>query len=200
MTVTVAVTGDVPVVPVDPFDDPPPHPEKNPSPIAASASTSHRRFLLQPTQQNNAASADPGASGNSDGRVISFAAPEFVTVSAVVTAALLEGVTVAGLKPHVVFAGRPAHANATCPVNPFAGVTVTVTAVPLPFDGTETVVGLTLSEKSAGRLLIVYVAEPTALFEYPEATAIALIVSVAETVIAPVYCVDAVVGVLPSVV
>lgn len=154
VTVTIAVTGDVPVdVPVDPFDDPPPHPAKNPSPIAASASTSHRRFLPQPTQQNNAASTDPGTRGNSDGR-ITFAAPEFVTVSAVVTAALLEGVTVAGLKPQVVFAGKPAHANETCPVNPFTGLTVTVTAGPLPSDGTETVVGLTLSEKSAGGLIV----------------------------------------------
>jgi hypothetical protein len=48
--------------------------------------------------------------------------------------------------------------------------------------------------------LIVYVALPTALCEYPLATAIALIVSVLLTVIAPVYCVDEVVGVVPFVV
>ena len=48
--------------------------------------------------------------------------------------------------------------------------------------------------------MIVYAAVVTALVEYPEATAIALIVSVLLTVIGPVYCVEEVVGIVPSVV
>jgi hypothetical protein len=48
--------------------------------------------------------------------------------------------------------------------------------------------------------LIVYVPEATALLLYPAATAIALIVVVALTVMGPVYGVDAVVGVEPFVV
>jgi hypothetical protein len=48
--------------------------------------------------------------------------------------------------------------------------------------------------------LIVYFAVATALCVYPVATAIALMVFVAVTLIAPVYFVDAVVGVVPLVV
>ena len=47
---------------------------------------------------------------------------------------------------------------------------------------------------------MVYVALATALVAYPGAAAIALIVCVVVTVIGPLYGVDAVVGVLPSVV
>ena len=47
---------------------------------------------------------------------------------------------------------------------------------------------------------IVYVALATALVVYPGAAAIALTVCVVVTVIGPLYGVDAVVGVLPSVV
>jgi hypothetical protein len=47
---------------------------------------------------------------------------------------------------------------------------------------------------------IVYVALATALVAYPGAAATALTVVVCVTVIGPVYGVDAVVGVLPSVV
>ena len=45
-----------------------------------------------------------------------------------------------------------------------------------------------------------YVAEATALVVYPLATAMAVMVSVEDTVIGPTYLVDAVVGVVPSVV
>jgi len=47
---------------------------------------------------------------------------------------------------------------------------------------------------------IVYIAVPTALCVKPEAMAMALIVSEAETIIGPLYRVDEVLGVLPLVV
>ena len=49
-------------------------------------------------------------------------------------------------------------------------------------------------------VVIVYAADATALCASPLATAIAFIVSVAETVIAAVYFAEAVVGVVPFVV
>ena len=48
--------------------------------------------------------------------------------------------------------------------------------------------------------VITYVADPGALFKYPDATAIAAIVSEVETVIGPEYNDELVVGVEPSVV
>jgi hypothetical protein len=51
----------------------------------------------------------------------------------------------------------------------------------------------------AGRLMV-NAAEATALFENPVATAIASMVSVDETVIAPLYRVDDAVGIVPFVV
>jgi hypothetical protein len=47
---------------------------------------------------------------------------------------------------------------------------------------------------------MVYADELTALFEYPDATAIAFTVSVVFTAIGPEYTADAVVGVVPLVV
>ena len=57
-----------------------------------------------------------------------------------------------------------------------------------------------LSAGVAAGTWIVYVPLATALVVYPDATAIALIVCVVATVIGPVYGVEDVVGVLPSVV
>ena len=59
--------------------------------------------------------------------------------------------------------------------------------------------GETVGVAAAGAL-IVYVAVATALFVYPLAAAMALMVSVEDTVIAAVYIVELVVGVVPSVV
>ena len=57
-----------------------------------------------------------------------------------------------------------------------------------------------LSTGVAAGTWIVYVALATALVVYPDATAIALIVCVVVTVMGPLYGVEDVVGVLPSVV
>lgn len=62
-------------------------------------------------------------------------------VSVVVDAALPLGVTVAGLKLQVAWAGRPEQAKVMADAKPKAGVTVTV-VVPLPPLAIETVVGL----------------------------------------------------------
>jgi hypothetical protein len=55
-------------------------------------------------------------------------------------------------------------------------------------------------EKLGGGRLMVKAAEAMLLFEYPEATAIAWMVSEVETVMAVEYCVELAVGVVPSVV
>ena len=61
-------------------------------------------------------------------------------------------------------------------------------------------VGEMPKEKLGRGRLMVKAAEPMLLFVYPEATAIAWMVSEVETVIAVEYCVEPAVGVLPSVV
>lgn len=46
----------------------------------------------------------------------------FEMVKVVVTGVVDVGVTLAGLKLHATFAGRPTHANVTAALNPFTGV------------------------------------------------------------------------------
>jgi hypothetical protein len=74
-----------------------------------------------------------------------------VTVTVVVAAAGLAGVTVAGEKLHVSPAGNPEQANETAEVNPPCGVTETV-AVPLLPAVTLSVAGVAATEKSGGTL------------------------------------------------
>lgn len=76
-----------------------------------------------------------------------------VMVSVLVAAAPL-GVTDVGLKLQAASAGNPLHANVTCALNPFSGVTVKV-AVPLCPATIVRVVGFADSWKSAGGRLMV---------------------------------------------
>jgi len=102
----------------------------------------------------------------------------------VVVAALPDGVTIAGLNAHVAPNGNPEHAKLTAALNPFCGVTVSV-VVPVPPPLTLNEAGAAPSVNVAGGKLIVYVADATALAEYPLATAIAFRVSDVDTLIAP---------------
>ena len=78
---------------------------------------------------------------------------------------------------------------------------VALLAVRLPFRvAPVAVMAVSALLVTAGAVAMVYVADATALFEYPVATAMASRVSVAETLMAPVYFVDEVVGVVPFVV
>jgi hypothetical protein len=105
-------------------------------------------------------------------------------MESVVVAEAAEGVKVGGLKAQEAPLGNPLQAKFTVELKPFWGVTVKVTA-PCPPDETISEEGDALNVKLGGDRLIVYEAVAIALFEYPFATAMASIVSVAETVIAP---------------
>jgi hypothetical protein len=61
--------------------------------------------------------------------IAAIEAPVVCTVSVVVAASIPSGVTDAGLKLHVTPMGRvdASHANETCSLKPFCGVTVNVT-------------------------------------------------------------------------
>jgi hypothetical protein len=88
--------------------------------------------------------------------------------------------------------------SATLPVKLLAGVNVTVEVLPVVAPATtETAVPTML--KLGGRLMV-YVALATGLVLNPAATAMASIVSVAETLIAPLYTAELAVGVVPFVV
>lgn len=69
-----------------------------------------------------------------------------VVIVRVVAAAPPAGVTVAGLKAQLAPAGRPEHAKVTAELNPFVGVTVTVT-VPWPPGCNLSVPAVEVSEK-----------------------------------------------------
>ena len=125
---------------------------------------------------------------------------EFVEIVSTEVAEAPEGVMLDGLNEQADPAGTPEQAKLTLELKPYFGVTVSVTVPWLP--------ELTVSEAGdacnvkvgGGPILITYAAEATALFVYPPATAIACRVSVVETVMAPPYTADAVVGAVPSVV
>lgn len=70
-------------------------------------------------------------------------------VIVVVEAAVPFGVTVAGLKEHVEFAGRFEHVKVVAALKPFTGVTVTVVVAGVPAV-TDALAGETESVKSAG--------------------------------------------------
>ena len=119
-------------------------------------------------------------------------------VSVVVAAVPPEGVTFVGEKLHDAPVGRPEQTKVTVESNPPDGVIVIVVVALLPAI-TVADEGLTAMEKVDEGMR--YVALPTALVEYGEATAIACSSSDDETVSGVVNCcVPVVNGVVPSVV
>lgn len=204
-TEAVVVPTGVPGFPPPNF--PPPH---EVSPVAAASTMSkHKtckairpRFRRAQKPKSMArrgkSSAKIGGFEEGIGGCISALAAVVATVSVVDTAAPL-GVTEAGEKVQVASAGKLLHVKLTLELNPFSGVTVNV-AVPLCPATMVSVGGFTDTWKSGAGRLMVYAAEATALLENPVAAAIASIVSVELTEIAPVYTVEDVVGVAPFIV
>jgi hypothetical protein len=115
-----------------------------------------------------------------------------------VVAASPEGTIVSWSKEHVTPFGRPEQARATGASNPFTGVTVSVNVAWPP----ELIVreDNELLRSKSGCKGMVYAADATALLLPLVTAAIASRVSVALTAIGPVYGVEEVVGVVPSVV
>jgi hypothetical protein len=131
ITVEVVVAG----VAVDELPPPPlvpPHPKRSPRPAQATASSSQlcepRRFL-NPKRQTVIASAVNGTNGLDPGRNAEDWA--LVEIVSWVDTAPPDGVNVAWSKEHVAQLGSPEHARITGELNPFSGVTVSVT-VPWP--------------------------------------------------------------------
>ena len=113
---------------------------------------------------------------------------------------LAASVTDEGERPQVNAGCGPLTEQDSCttfPEAPLIEAMVTTSVICAP-EFTVKLVEAGLSEKPAA--VMVYVALPIALCENSAATAIALIVSVAVTVIGPVYFVDDVVGPAPFVV
>jgi len=134
-------------------DDPPPHPESAPKPMAAAAMATrmgHCRRFLQPMQHRTVASTAPDENGSAL-RGNAAADALAVMVNAVETGAP-EGVTVAGEKLQVTPEGKPEQENETAVWNPFAGVTETE-LVPLWPAVTVKDAGEAASEKS-GTLMV----------------------------------------------
>ena len=125
------------------------------------------------------------ASGNNGRRFTrSMAEAEaVVTVSVVVAADWLVGVTDEGEKLHVAPAGRPEQAKETADENPPCGAMDTFVAA-LPPAATVRDAGDAITEKSGGTLMV-YAALATGLARYPLATAMALTVCVEAAVIEP---------------
>ena len=89
---------------------------------------------------------------NSDSELPTNATAAFTLLSIVMVvleAVVPFGVTVAGLKEHIEFAGRFEHANVVAPVKPLTGVTVTVAVAAVPAV-TDALVGEIERVKSAG--------------------------------------------------
>lgn len=120
---------------VDVVDDamPPPQPERSPRPTYANATSIQgcqlRRFL-HPKRQNATARAENGKSGRRPG--FNPADCALAVIVSWVVAAAPEGVTVAGAKEHVTPVGSPEHAKLTGELNPFCGVTDSVTVPEAP--------------------------------------------------------------------
>jgi hypothetical protein len=156
------------------------------------------RLRRRPATQSTVAASDAAGQKGFRSGVIRAEVAAVAIVSAVVAAADA-GVILAGEKLQVAPAGRPEHAKVTAALNPFSGAIVMV-VVPLLPAVTLSKAGDREIPKSAGGRLMVYVAVPTALLEYPLADAMALMVSVLFTEIAVVYKVEEVVGMEPSIV
>jgi hypothetical protein len=164
-----------------------PQPVQRPIPITAKASTSacNPRRFRQPKQQREAANTEVGNSGlEFESEALRSGAVVIVSVD---EATAPEGVTVAGEKEHDAHEGSPEQDRLASAANPFCGVTITV-VVPLSPAVTARDAGNTSTEKlgEAANWPIVKLAEATELGELPLATAMARIVSVAETVMGPV--------------
>lgn len=133
--VIVAVSGVVPdPLPVDPPLLPLPHPHI--SPRAAKAATSVmncslRRFLPISTHRH-IARADTGKNLLTLGVEFADWETEDLEIVSTDVAAVPDGVTVAGLKAHVVPVGSPEHAKLTAELKPYCGVTVRVAVPGLP--------------------------------------------------------------------
>ena len=97
----------------------------------------------------------------------------------------------------ITLLGRPLAESVTLPEKPPASVTVMLMVALLPW-ATDTDAGD--AERVKLGAVIVYAAVATALLVKPLAVAIASTVSVADTVIAPLYTLELVVGVVPLVV
>lgn len=148
-------------------------------------------------QQSATATTDPGKYRLGDRRRAALD-EEVAIVRLVETAAVPDGVTDSGEKLHVAPEGKPEQAKLTAALKPLIGVTEMMVVVFAP-EPTAAESGEAPIEKSLGRL-IVKVALAIALVLYPEAIAIASIVSVEDTVSGPLYCFEAVEGAVPSVV
>lgn len=132
------------------------------APTISRTNICKRRRFFHPMKQNAAANSDPGMNG--PGACWNAVVDVFEIVR-VVEAGLPNGVTFGGAKVQVVPAGSPEHANVTLELNPFCGATEIV-VVPFVPDATVSEVGDAEIEKSAlDVMLIVYVAEATALVE-----------------------------------
>jgi len=197
----VAVTVTVEVLVCDPPpEEPPPHPLARPRPVRlmpSNKSNGNPFLFLNPTKQSTPANAASGRSGRRFSCELADVAA-VVTVRVVVAAAGPDGVSVAGEKLHAAPAGTPEHANETAEANELCGE-IEIVAVPLPPAVTVIVTGAAVTEKSGGTLMM-YAALATALLLNSATTAIAFSVSEFATVIALLYKVELVVGVVPSVV
>lgn len=178
----------------------PPHPFNRHRPATLttrSNSICRPRRFFQPKKHSATASTDPGNSGL-ESWCKAAAVVDVVTLSAV-EAGAPDGATVGGEKIHDTPAGNPAQLSETGALNPFSGITETMTAAVCPaFIVSD--VGEAETEKSGTGTLIVYAALATVLAVKPLVVAIASKVSVDETVIGPLYTAEPVVGALPLVV
>jgi hypothetical protein len=178
----------------------PPHPFNRHRPATLTTSSNSicrpRRFF-QPMKHSATASTDPGNIGL-ESWCMAAAVVVVVTVSAV-EAGAPAGATVGEEKMHDTPAGNPAQLSETGALNPFSGVTETMTVAVCPALIVSDV-GEAKTAKSATGALIVYSALATVLAVEPLVVAIASKVSVDETVIGPLYTAEPVVGALPLVV
>ena len=143
-----------------------PQPVQRPAPSMAPASTSicKPRRLLQPKQQRESASAEPGNNALEPVREASCVG--VVVIVSVDEAIEPEGVTVEGENVHDAHEGNPAQVKEASSANPFCGVTRTV-VVPLAPAATASDAGETSTEK-LGELAnwpMVKLVEATALVE-----------------------------------
>ena len=178
----------------------PPHPFKRHRPATLTTSSNsicRPRRLFQPKKQSATASTDPGNRGLESWCKAATVA-EVVTVSAV-EAGAPAGATVGGEKMHDTPAGNPAQLSETGALNPFSGVTETMTIAVCPALIVSDV-GEAETEKSDTGTLIVYAALATVLVVKPLTVAIASSFSVDDTVIGPLNTAEPVVGVVPLVV
>src|ERR1017187_7141911 len=157
ITLTVAWTGEVVFAP---------QPVQRPAPNMAMASTSicKPRRLLQPKQQRETASTEPGNNALELEREASCIG--VVVIVSVDEAIEPEGVTVDGEKVHDAHEGNPEQVREVSAANPFCGVTSTV-VVPLVPAATASNAGETSTKKlgEAANWPMVKLAEAPAVVE-----------------------------------